>query len=817
MNPSIRSSGRAALLGLALVALSRLHAQESRDAYGDPLPEDVVFRLGTTRYRQGGKINCIAVSPDSKTVLTGSTNYSMTLWDLESGRRLRTCEGHEGPVFSVAYSPDGRTGVSGGRDENVILWDLESGKATRTLKAGMTVHRVSFTPDGKTILAACDEGKVQLWNGTTGTLDRLIEGPPGEVLGLALRPDGSSCFTAGKDPLIHRWDLATGKKIRTFAGHGKPVFGLAVSANGKVLASISDDRSVGLWDIDSGDPIRKIMIPDAYPTYIGLSSDGESVLASQNWIHPALWSVKTGARLTEFRDGHRDYVYAAAFSPDGKYIVSGGFDRLLVLWNRETGQAVHSFEAHQAELSGVAYSPDGSVLGTVGYDQSVSLWDVQTGKRLQASKSMDGRLYAISFSPDGRLLACGGSSPRIVVRDARSLKRVFDYPTNCVVNSTVFHPSSQVLFANQEVNTFAARELGSGKILRTFEGHTEVVKCLAITSDGRTIASGSYDHSIILWDYESGKQTRKLQGHKDAVFCLAFTAGGRYLVSGSKDRTMILWNAATGERIHAFEGFDDPVSAVAVSPDDQYVLASSWDRKSLLWDLWNHQLIRTLTGHVGGHQACAWSPGGGRFVTGSTDTSALVWDLDLKEAPAARRWAQEWTTLADAPKKAQMASVLADFESIPFDRWSRARRRLAALEEAGIPILTQQFPPESPPPGLKEADLDNLLAALDQDAPEDRAKARRQLEQYGPAAFPWMDRQLERSSLSAEVRSALGSIRNGSLAHPTVPRDLGRLRAVLLYADLLPRESARQALLRYAKGPEGSSSTQAAQRVLQFN
>src|SRR5262249_59157994 len=103
------------------------------------------------------------------------------------------------------------------------------------------------------------------------------------------------------------------------------------------------------------------------------------------------------------------------------------------------------------------------------------------------------------------------------------------------------------------------------------------VRCLALSPDGKTVASGSFDNTIILWDSESGKPLRTLSGHNGAVYSLAFAMGGKLLLSGSKDETLVLWNPATGEKIHTFGGFDDAGSAISVSPDGVYALGCGWD------------------------------------------------------------------------------------------------------------------------------------------------------------------------------------------------------------------------------------------------
>jgi len=173
-----------------------------------------------------------------------------------------------------------------------------------------------------------------------------------------------------------------------------------------------------------------------------------------------------------------------------------------------------------------------------------------------------------------------------------------------------------------------------GALLRTLEGHTDDVRAVAVTPEGRRAVSGSGDKTLKVWDLESGALLRTLNGHASPVNAVAVTSDGQRAVSGagslseSKDNTLRLWNLETGAVLRTFEGHTDRVSAVAVTPDGRQVVSASKDETLRIWDMEKGILLRTLAGHTHWVEAVAVTPDGHRAVSGSLDGTLKVWNLD---------------------------------------------------------------------------------------------------------------------------------------------------------------------------------------------
>src|SRR5208282_2958308 len=186
-------------------------------------------------------------------LVSGSDDTTVRLWDLASGKELRRLEGDTYRVGSVAVSPDGRSLASGSWDKTIRLWDLASGKELRRLEGHTdTVYSVAFAPDGRSLASGSGDNTIRLWDLASGKELRRLEGHTGRVRSVAFAPDGRSLASGSEDKTIRLWDLASGKELRRLEGHTGAVHSVAFAPDGRSLASGSDDTTIRLWDLASG-------------------------------------------------------------------------------------------------------------------------------------------------------------------------------------------------------------------------------------------------------------------------------------------------------------------------------------------------------------------------------------------------------------------------------------------------------------------------------------------------------------------------------------------------------------------------------------
>ncbi|NJN57029.1 MAG: protein kinase [Leptolyngbyaceae cyanobacterium SL_5_9] len=188
-------------------------------------------------------------------------------------------------------------------------------------------------------------------------------------------------------------------------------------------------------------------------------------------------------------------------------------------------------------------------------------------------------------------------------------------------------PDGQTLASASFDRTIKFWNLATGELLKTVNAHSDAVRAIAYTPDGKTLASGSGDKTIQVWDLQTQTLVRTLSGHSGPIWSIAISPNGQTLASGSYDGTIKLWNLQTGELRQTLTDHYDSIWSVAISPDGSTLASCSYDGSIKLWNLQDGKLLRTLSGHTDAVRAIALSPDGKHLVSGSWDKTAKVWDL----------------------------------------------------------------------------------------------------------------------------------------------------------------------------------------------
>jgi WD40 repeat protein len=564
-----------------------------------------------------GGVNALAFNPDGKLLASGGEDHVIKLWDVATGREVRTLRGHTQRILALAFSPDGRHLASGSVNDGAFLWEVASGKQVRVFGGGgdrLFVSRLAFSPDGQHLAGATDgpaeKGAVTLlggppsverlliWDVTTGRPTVFFTDRSIGTRQLVYDHEGSRLAAALTDKVVV-WDAATGKELfarkKEVAEPG--VTCVAFSPDGKELAAAVEDGQVRLWDLAAARELVALKVHNRHCGGLAYAPDGRLATFSED----GSVRVRNPHTIDEpliFR-GHTDFVTAAAWGPDGKRLASASKDGTIKLW--DPGQDPGGFflrDTWQWSGGQPIFSPDSRrlVVGDV-------VWDLPGRKVLRSPRDPawhgpDGKtgIRWASFTADGRRFA--GTYPGGMSRvwSTETWQPILDFSTPDVGYSRVFSPDGRRLYVGI-LGGVKVYDAETGKELRLISRPKLTITSMAVSPDSRWLATGEQsvqgNGPTRLWDADSGRQEREF----DDAGNLTFSPDGKLLGISGLDGVK-LWDVATGRHVRTLHGYRPRLGVVAFSPDGRRLVGNGGDALQL-WDVETGQECLTLQGPGG--------------------------------------------------------------------------------------------------------------------------------------------------------------------------------------------------------------------------
>jgi eukaryotic-like serine/threonine-protein kinase len=621
-------------------------------------------RDSATVWRQPVWVTSAAFSADGKWLATGSTDRTITIRSVPDGAIRKTLKA-AGPVFSVSFSPDGRS--CGAASGNFLeIFGTDDGKVQRNFA---NHSDVLFLPDGR--FAARISAGVAIYDRQADVSATILETKFGEKI--AIGGDGKRLATAGNDPKTGQetaqvWSIADGKLIATLTGDARP------QARAGFLGA-------------------KQHVSD-----VALSPDGQ-VCALSGAKTIRIWNVAT-RQIRQVIDTGDEPDWAVAFEPDGRCLVTAGGNqvnnRIIKLYDLETGRVRRQLVGHARTVSGLALSPDSRRLASTDNGGEIRLWDLQEPGPLAIQfDSAEPVTHASSFS-----LAFGDRGRRLVVAGGAV---ILCDPSHSTVRTTLDGAAAPVALAADGIKLVTAdradyrrvriwnlshteaprsvvvqddaRYTGEGAQAESSESLTEAITAAAISPDGASFAIGRSSgnsrgpHGLGRGS-SAGGPVRKFEGvsgrvawtafpHRDDVSVLAYSPDGRWLASGSINEGVVkILDAATGREVRELKAHNGLCDA-RFSPDGRVLATSGFnDNLAKLWDVASWREVHVLGRHTGPVLCVAFSPDGERLATGGSDGLIEIWDVATGQGVLSLKAHNGWIgAIAFDPDGTRLASM----------------------------------------------------------------------------------------------------------------------------------------------------------------
>jgi WD40 repeat protein len=619
MVPFLRQQRSSLLLCVAVATLGGTGSLSAGavDRFGDPLPAGAMARMGTVRWGHDDIVTFVAFTADGKGVITASRDNALRYWNRETGMERYRIE-------SFVRRPGGAP-----RDAHVI----EVG--------GRRLGAATLSPDGKTLAAVFDYTRIYLWDVPTGREIRQLTSPV-NVYALAFSPNGKWLALNGTSSAVRVIDANTGKPLhepmavpvgkRASSSFGTA--GFTFSPDSRFLAEVIPASAFGLvnpseafvriTDLETNNEVARIegekragRMPIAY------SRDGKLV-AFTSGMKLYLCDVAAGKEIRQF--DIKATATALAFTQDGKTIATKGIHSAIRLFNAETGEfkerlgqpmpaaysvASRSFKSTTiiSDDADLAISPDGKIIAC-GASQTVRFWDLASFKELPVglggagktekplSAGHRGPVYAVAATPDGKTLLSWGIDQTLRRWDAANGRELAAFPVPGYTSRVVF-PADRGFAALLVQDMIHKIDVGTGKEIFKVKGHEKGADALAVSADGKLLASGgATDGTIRIYDAADGKMLRQIMTFAEGdrrstpISALAFgnmSSGTQVLAAQVMSATrsqsaIVLWDALTGQELHRINS-SFAATQIAFAPDGRLLATGNSDSSVSVWEI----------------------------------------------------------------------------------------------------------------------------------------------------------------------------------------------------------------------------------------
>ncbi len=649
--------------------------------------------------------------------------FSFLLFANVQAQNLETVvqRGHSRAVKSVEFSHNGAFIVSGSEDKTIKLWEVSSGREIRTYNGHQKgVNDVLFTPNDEQLISASKDGKIYFWDVITGNIIKSYHQPEENIMRLALSPDGYYLAVGSTGEYINVYDTRLDSIIYSVKGSRMVRDNVFINTNGTKLITGLDNRKVKVYELSTGELLKEYA-PHQYfcggCITQGITTPHDEVIIATRDVGIKMYENES--LLTTFWDNPKENFSALNITQKGDLLVAVNEDSVVV-WDVLKGSKKYTLDAKQKERSpkygidlthkiverdsdqfnDANFSSDGRWLVTGDNSNIITLWDAKSGKKTSSfygylsfppedGLGFDPNSYWESFrssllalksdvqlSPDGKYAYRSkiGFEVRKWELATGQITQRYGGHTKVVLDFALSKNGSKLLTGSGD-RAAHLYDANTGKLLKVFKGHRDIIWDVGFSNDESKIVTSSSDGSVRIWDIETGKQlnyiylsgdkmktitgytvkfspndlyllvsttkgelqrweidtgkkVQELIGHTNISMDFEYFNGGRYLASVGWDNSVRTWDLASGFQIKQFEGHKEPVHAIAISTNNYWMATAGTGRVVILWDINSGKLLKKFVGHKSIISSVQFSPDNKYLITGSIDGITKIWNLE---------------------------------------------------------------------------------------------------------------------------------------------------------------------------------------------
>jgi len=570
--------------------------------------------------------------------------------------------GHEGPVLDLAFSSSS-VFASASSDTTIRLWDIASGKIVRLLQGHTDwVNALAFSPDGRFLASAGLDGTLRIWDANSGQEIHRLGVKEGWLLSLTFSPDGKLLAAAGEDKIIYLYEVPSWRKVNTLKSHTGPIHALAFHPQNPILVSGSDDGTIRVWDLSREGRETYRFEPGGAQRAIAFDPNGHFLASGDDKSEVRVWNFITRQELISWKA--KAPVRALSFHPAGTIIATAGESPSLEIWSLETGRRIATLRGPTPPTYAVAFRPDGSELVAASSEPEIYRWSILARYTLVQPWPR----WPLEELPPKAWISVHTDREAQLLLDGEPIGRT----QNCHLLLSDLHPGLHLLEARtEEAKATCSIEIQPGMIYRVNLGLQRVygaicfrgwLKGLRAEVAGREITNpgttggfspgpheihfrwGKYEWMIpiivppeaevevniprtlpkIFRLLEGWHETKQWSGLSSAVTALAFAPRWGRIAAATSEGLLYVWEQQSQRLIRMLHHTPAPVIGLAFDFLGRKLLSLGADGNLCVWDLSNGRKIKQLRSPVESTQALALSPDGKKLAIAEADGSLRI-------------------------------------------------------------------------------------------------------------------------------------------------------------------------------------------------
>ena len=454
----------------------------------------------------------------------------------------------------------------------------------------------------------------------------FLDGHKSYVTILVLTSDNRYIVSGSLDLTLRIWDFRNRKPLAILRGHKGVITDLLITTDNQLIVSASDDYSIKIWSLEGKREESSLFGHTKGVKTLAITRDSKYIISGSADHTVRIWSI-SGKNQVAVLAGHTKKVTKVVTTSDYKYIASASNDGTIRIWDFNEKVQRNVIDSNQKVINNLSITSNDKYI-IFSNDSCIRKFDFEANAVDSFDFHHKYSIWCIKISCDNRYIATYALSNKVIIWDFESRAqigisfRVEEFDMNRLLITTC---NNYIIICFK--NSVSVWNLISKTVEAVFQGHSDTIATLAITSDGKYIVTGSYDKTLRICNLDNLKQEGSLPGHTSGVTCLAVTSHCDYIISGSKDKTIRIWNYHSKQQEAVLSGNGGSVCCLGITTDEAYIVSGSVDNSVRIWNMRNRIQEIDLKGHTRAVLSLKVMKNNGFIVSASADLTIRVWRI----------------------------------------------------------------------------------------------------------------------------------------------------------------------------------------------